>query len=179
MKCIVHASGTSYEEGTPPDLIEVLESARVRHLRLRFFYGDVVTGKDHHEAIEEAGYLGRSTGPQKMLLIQRCSTSVGGPLLMTQHLVKVTSVGRDQEVRGKPVIHWKHPKYHQDVFYWRKSLHPDFEFELLRNERIHCRFKTARQMKGFLKRMQIEPVQPEMLSNFSIDNGHSQDIMET
>lgn len=71
--------------------------------RLRFFYGDPITGRDFLEDYDIIGYIGRSTGTKKIPLLINNKNSSGGIMLSTDMIVKITL--------NKKVI-YQHEKYH-------------------------------------------------------------------
>jgi len=102
----VSDDSTYYDMETPDDLIEILERARTNRTRLKFYLGDIKTGKDWMEEDSKLGRIGRSTGPIKIPLLIKNVPSTGGGALLTQCIVKiVTSPER--------TVLYKHPKYYQ------------------------------------------------------------------
>lgn len=92
MKKIVN--GTTYHENTPDKVIEVLEKVRASRTRIQVDYGHE-NGQSWGERYDITGYVGRSTGTQKIPLLVHNSRSLGGGSLLTNCIVKiVTSKGK-------------------------------------------------------------------------------------
>ena len=87
--------GTSYHKETPDKLIQILESARRNQTRITVDYGDVKTNKSWNEEYDITGYVGRSTGINKIPLLVHNSRSMGGGSLLDHCIIKVvTSKGK-------------------------------------------------------------------------------------
>ena len=87
--------GTSYHKETPEKLIQVLESARRNQTRITLDYGDVKTNKSWGEDCDITGYVGRSTGTNKIPLLVYNSRSMGGGGMLDHCIIKVvTSKGK-------------------------------------------------------------------------------------
>ena len=97
--------GTSWDVNTSDYVIAVLETARQNHTRLHISYGDAETGRDWLEEFESYGYIGRSTGINKIPLIVHNKRSMGGGGLLDHCIVRI------RESKGGKVL-WQHPKYH-------------------------------------------------------------------
>lgn len=82
-------NGTSYPDGTPDDLIQILEDARLegRSRRLRITY-------QGFGAPPFSCWLGRSTGTWKVPLAMRSVRSIGGEPLSVEHIIRVERRGR-------------------------------------------------------------------------------------
>ncbi|MCY9056090.1 hypothetical protein MOE90_20855 [Bacillus spizizenii] len=83
-------NGTYYNQGTPDEVIHLLESARANNQRVRIFLGDIKTGRDWLEEFGTIGTIGRSTGEVKIPLLIKNSRSFGGEALLTDCIVKIT-----------------------------------------------------------------------------------------
>ena len=98
-------NGTTYHDGTPIEVVNVLETARFARnhghgYRLRLHYGE--DGKAWGDG--EEGYIARSMGPIMIPLIIYNRRSMGGPAVLDQCIVKI------EEARGKRVL-WQHPDF--------------------------------------------------------------------
>lgn len=96
-------NGTAYYIGTDEKVVNILENARINHKRVRFFYGDVKTGRDWMEEYDTIGYIGRSTGKIKVPLLIKTNKSYGGGVILDDCIVKITI--------DKKIV-YQHPKYY-------------------------------------------------------------------
>jgi hypothetical protein len=88
----IEVNGTSYQKGTPKEVIDVLENARTSRTRIKLYYGDHETGKDWKETMDTVGTIGRSTGSIKVPLLIKLSKSTGGGAILTDSIVKIKDV---------------------------------------------------------------------------------------
>jgi hypothetical protein len=95
-------SGTYYHDTTPRPVVQALEAAFASKAYVRLFLGDATTGKDWLEENDVAGYLGRSTGPVKVLLLLKSKQSSGGPAILCDCIVRLLVDGREV---------YRHPGY--------------------------------------------------------------------
>ena len=116
---VVTPDGTCYIEGTPPELIDVLERCRKERIRIRAFWCYKITEKlpeftdynygeawcDEHDVL---GYVGRSTGKVKVPLLVYNARSWGGCGLTTTHL------GCVMDTKTHEVL-WKYEHFHFPV----------------------------------------------------------------
>lgn len=102
-------NNTAYHFDTEDTIVDILEKAREEpKTRLRFYYGDVKTGRDWGDIHDQVGYIGRSTGEIKIPLIIYNTRSYGGGALLDDCIVKI------ETSRGKRVL-YEHPNYHKEV----------------------------------------------------------------
>lgn len=80
---------TTYHQRTPKALRAVLDNIHGRDIRVRVWYGDSTTGKVWHEEFEVTGYIGRSTGRQKIPLIVHNRHSLGGAPLLDHCILRI------------------------------------------------------------------------------------------
>ena len=99
-------NGTSYHDETSDEMMTLLESIRARDVRVRFHWGDTVTGEDWGDKWDVKGKIGRSMGPSKIPILVHNSRSMGGGAILDHCIVKIT------ETRGGKVL-YQHPKYFQ------------------------------------------------------------------
>lgn len=85
----IEVNGTSYQKGTPKEVIDVLENARTSRTRIKLYYGDHETGRDWKETMDTVGTIGRSTGSIKVPLLIKLSKSTGGGAILTASIVKI------------------------------------------------------------------------------------------
>lgn len=100
-------NGTYYNDKTSDEMMALLESIRVRGLRVRFHWGDVETGQDWGDEYGVAGKLSRSMGPQKIPILLHNSQSTGGGGILDHCIVRIT------ETQGGKVL-YQHPEYHNE-----------------------------------------------------------------
>ena len=103
----VEFNGTSYHKDTPQKVIEILDSNLngYRQQRLRFYFGDALTGRDWKEEYDIYGYVGRSTGQVKIPLLIHNRSSTGGGALLDDCIVKIT------ESKAPHRVLYQHPTY--------------------------------------------------------------------
>lgn len=82
-------NSTSYHFKTNNEVISVLENARLNHLRIEIDYGDIKTGKSWGEENDTIGYVGRSTGENKIPLLIKNNRSLGGGSLLDHCIIKI------------------------------------------------------------------------------------------
>lgn len=99
-------NGTAYSTRTPDSLIAVLEHCRNSGQRIKIHYGDRETGRDWNDP--NLGRISRSTGRIKIPLVIHNTRSMGGPGLLDDAIVKITT--SPTRPNNKPL--WVHPKYH-------------------------------------------------------------------
>ena len=93
-------NGTTFNDNTPDRVCEILSSCIGTRRRIRVFYGDRETGRDWHEVYYTMGIIGRSTGTQKIPLMIAKSTSIGGPAILDDCIVKITEGKRTLYQQG-------------------------------------------------------------------------------
>lgn len=102
-KYVVMGSLSVYE-GTDIKVAQILNSyLNSYNERIRIFYGDKNTGRDWLEEYDNMGYIGRTTGNNKVPILIKTRNSSGGGAISTDSIVKI--------MVGKRVL-YKHPKYH-------------------------------------------------------------------
>lgn len=102
-------SETCYEDGTPYEVMELLEEYRANGKRIRIWLGDNKTGKSWNEENDIMGYIGRSNGTIKIPLLINNKRSMGGGALMSRSIVKMV------DITTKKVI-WEHTNFNQRIF---------------------------------------------------------------
>lgn len=101
------ANGTFYNNGTPDEVIKILEDSRINKKRIRIFLGDTKTGKDWTESYDTIGRIGRSCGEIKIPILIKNRQSLGGGAILDHCIVKITI--------NKEVV-YQHPEYHLPEF---------------------------------------------------------------
>lgn len=106
-------NGTAYHKETNDYIVNLLEGVRNSPTaRVRVCYGDVVTGLDWGERYDVCGYVGRSTGELKVLLLILKTTSLGGGTILDHRIVKLEI--KDSSA-STYITFYKHPKYHKET----------------------------------------------------------------
>lgn len=100
-------NGTSYHSGTPKSMSELLERLRASGTRCRFHWGDIATGCDWGDIYGVVGRIGRSSGPEKILLLIHNIGSIGGGAIPDSCIVRIRHANRKN---GGDI--YCHPSYH-------------------------------------------------------------------
>ena len=96
-------NGTFYNQNTHDKVIEVLENARTKRIRIQVDYGNE-NGSSWGEIHDITGYVGRSTGIKKIPLLIYNRRSLGGGALLSDCIVKIVTT------KNKIVL-YEHPTY--------------------------------------------------------------------
>lgn len=139
--------GTSYHEQTPDSCCKALERARKEDLRVKLYQGDVETGRLWAEEWDTIGYIGRSTGTNKIPLLLAGKLSHGGGGLLDHCLLAV----KDMET-GKYL--YKSKLFTPPVVQIVESKEPGYKYSSLFNGELHGNHKTlddAQQTKWILE----------------------------
>lgn len=95
-------NGTTYSDETPDRVIEVLEDARASRengkpcKRLWILYGDKNTGRHWKDTTDLKGYVGRSTGEDKIPLLIKTKRSMGGEAILDSDIIEIRSANGGQ-----------------------------------------------------------------------------------
>jgi hypothetical protein len=129
-------------------VIQQLETLRLSRMckpkRCRVWLGDPETGKDWGEEWDVTGYIGRSMGTIKILLLIHNRRSYGGPGLLDDCIVKIKVEGR---------VVYQHPGFHQGKLELAPSDLSEYEVDAKRDGEIVARFKKqsqAERWKAFM-----------------------------
>lgn len=95
---------TWFDSRTPTEVRNTLERARRTRIPIRVFYGDSATGRDWLEEFDTQGYVGRSSGAQKVPLLV-APNELGGGAMLTHCIVRVVDTAANKEL-------YRHPNYH-------------------------------------------------------------------
>jgi len=89
-------NGTSYPLTCPDAVVRILEHYRQegRKVRLKIHYGNPATKENWN--FYEVGYIGRSTGSDKIPLIVHNKRSLGGGAIMCSSIVKIEFANQDR-----------------------------------------------------------------------------------
>ena len=99
-------NGTTYSDKTDPDVVELLEAARVGGWRLRIYYGNRETGKaDEGLRMGHRGRVSRSTGEVKVPILIVTVRSAGGQPISTNSIVRI-------EASPGGALLYTHPTFH-------------------------------------------------------------------
>lgn len=129
--------GTSYHKETSEEVIAVLNSAIVKRNRLRFWYGK--DGQSWDEENDVCGYIGRSTGNNKIPLLIHSRRSYGGGALLDNCIVKIV------DTKTKRTL-YIHPQFKQGNFIVNGS-------SVLRNNETYANCKnelSAKRLADFM-----------------------------
>jgi len=91
-------NGTTYDEGTKPEVMAILERCRLARTRIRWRYGGD-DGLDWGDSMYMEGYIGRSCGKYKVPISLYNSRSDGGPSLLTARIIKI------ETTKGKTLLY--------------------------------------------------------------------------
>lgn len=83
--------GTTYRTTTPQAVVQILELAREKRVRLHIWYGDTDTGElwGEEKYPDETGYIGRSCGDMKIPLAVHNARSLGGGSILDHCIVRI------------------------------------------------------------------------------------------
>lgn len=97
---------THFHPDCPIEVQEVLERARLNHMRIRVHYGDMNTGRDWMDQYNVTGRVGRSMGPKKVPILLHNSRSIGGVSILTNCVIRIRHANKTE---GGDL--YCHPKY--------------------------------------------------------------------
>ena len=108
MKTQIEFNGLYFSEGTPEKVMQILSNNLHNKKRLRFWYGDLQTGKSWNEENDICGYIGCTTGKRTPILVNN-SRSMGGGMILTDCIVKIVNITDGYQV-------YKHENFSQSLF---------------------------------------------------------------
>lgn len=100
-------NGTTYQNDTTHEMIEILEHIRLSGRRFRFHWGDTKTGVDWGDHYDVTGTLGRSMGSMKVPILLHNRTSSGGGAILDHCIVRIRHANKKD---GGDI--YRHPNYH-------------------------------------------------------------------
>jgi hypothetical protein len=106
MKKYIQYEQFYFPENTPEEVMKIVCKYHRKNERLIVSYGDIDTGKDWEEQYGIEGYIGRTTGIKPIPILVYNSRSIGGPSILTSHVVRI------RLACGKSVL-YEHPFYHK------------------------------------------------------------------
>lgn len=155
MKTYQIINGTSYDERTPDEVIQVLENARLNRTRLHISLGETTTGKDWLEEFETHGYVGRSMGPVKVPLLIANHRSISGGAILDHCIVRIRASN------GGRVL-WQHPAYHHGDLEIRRKAEPVtlpdgrvLTVDVFRDGALHASFENMVQARRWVQRLGV------------------------
>jgi hypothetical protein len=165
-------NGTSYHKDTDPEVIRVLEHARIGGYRVRTHYGHTQDtdcqgqpcerGRDWLEECDTEGRIGRSMGPICIPIMLHNCRSTGGSGILDHCIVRITRAfdprihTRNRACPGRGRVElYRHPAYKTPVL----TLRPRFSelgfplrWEVLRDGGNQARFRTAAAAERYIHR---------------------------
>jgi hypothetical protein len=161
MKNYKVVNGTSYDERTPDEVIRVLENARFNRTRLHISLGETdddrgQLGRDWLEENDVYGFIGRSTGSNKIPLLIHNRRSLGGFGLLDHCIVKIRlSAGRGR-------VLYQHPNYHFGKMEIRRKSVPvelsdgrTLTIEVLRDGQEQAAFDSVAKAVRYIKKLGV------------------------
>lgn len=142
----------NYHPDTPLEVIQVLETRfKMRHIkeRVRVYYGDTVTGESWLEEHDVMGYIGRSTGTQKVPLLIRNSAALGGGAILTHCIIAI------QLVNSKRFI-YKHPTFNVPALTIHANLEndgPRYNVVKIQGNEVQAGFPTHATAQSYINFM--------------------------
>lgn len=110
-------SGFWFHPDTIEEVKKIIHIYHETYLRLRFVYGDVETGEAWIteedakrygvKSAGEEGYIGRSTGREKIPLAIHNNRCYGGPAIMTQCIIRIELAQGGRVLYSHPTFHWR------------------------------------------------------------------------
>jgi hypothetical protein len=102
--------GIYFLPDTSNELIKILHDLYLKEERVRFHWGDGKTGLDWGDVYGVFGRLGITTGKQKMYILVHNSRSTGGPLIMTDSIVRIDWANKKGHAFNNAI--YRSTKYH-------------------------------------------------------------------
>jgi hypothetical protein len=140
-------AGISYSSRTPETVVRVCETARKAGQRIRVHLGDRETGRDWLEEHDVEGTIGNSMGPTKIPLLIHSRRSLGGPGLLDDAIVKISTTGKRRRTL------YQHPTYHTGEMQVVASDDKEFPAAVNVDGKLHARFKSYERAVKWLKKM--------------------------
>ncbi len=149
-------NGTSYDQRTPDEVIQVLENARQSRTRLHISLGETEgpkAGSDWLEEFETHGYIGRSMGPIKVPLLIANRRSTGGGAILDHCVVRIRTAA------GGRVL-YQHHAYHYGVLELQWKIEPVelpdgrvLTVDVLQDGVVHASFETMAQAWRWVQKL--------------------------
>ena len=135
---------TYYDEGTPNEVIKILENARRNKTRVRLFFGDLFTGEDWLEEFYTIGYIGRSSGIYKVPLLLSKENSNSGGAILTNRIVRIT-IDKQEVYRNK---NYKMPSF--EIKENVEETKREYPFGVYSKEKNIANFKTKEKAERYI-----------------------------
>lgn len=139
-------NGTSYHAETSQTVIDWLEYARMNDKRIRVYFGDVATGKCWNEEHDIFGYIGRSTGTNKIPLLIANKRSYGGGALLDHCIIKI------KESKGNRVL-FQSANFQQPICEVKDSKEPGYTHSLYINGELYSNHKSLKAAQLLQKKL--------------------------
>ena len=136
---------------TVKTLLERLSNEYPRR-RVRIWYGDAKTGRSWNEEHDIMGYIGRSTGNDKIPLLVNNVRSLGGGAVLDHCIIRI------DDIKTKRTL-YKHKNFHTELL--EPTLNKDYSvYEVFRTTltgiELVATFKTEEKAKKYVKFMDGE-----------------------
>lgn len=136
--------GLWFSTNTPQQARKAIINAYENKYRVRVWLGDTETGKVWAEENDILGYIGRSTGTQKIPLLIYSNMSSGGDGLLDHCVLGIQSTHNKQ-------FTYKHPKmYIPNMSIVIDETRDDLQFCVYIEESLRARFKTHGQAERYM-----------------------------
>lgn len=112
-------NGVHYSPGTILPVLRLLATYMHSDARLRFHYGDVVTGQDWCDEWDVEGRLSTSMGPIRIPILCNKVTSSGGGGILSACIVRLRTANRASSPYGDL---YRHPDYFVDMVTFRTNI---------------------------------------------------------
>lgn len=140
-------NGTSYHAETSQDVINVLESVRNNpRKRIRIYFGDIETGGCWNEEHDIFGYIGISTGANKIPLLIANKRSYGGGALLDHCIIKI------KESKGNRVL-YQSANFQQPICEIKESSENGYTHSLYINGELYSNHKNLKAAQRLQKKM--------------------------
>lgn len=136
----------------PAWITDLLERLSTRDCRYRIHYGNTETGRDWMDEWEVEGYVRRSMGPSKVLLIVHNRRSMGGGAILIDRIVRIRHT-----TRGNGNL-YLHPLYHTGFECVRNnpSNGTRLHWEAVVDGECYARFETEKGAKRWLRKHRFD-----------------------
>ncbi|MBL8511014.1 MAG: hypothetical protein JNM52_05145 [Betaproteobacteria bacterium] len=133
---------TWLEPGTDPKVGRILEGLRLKRHIVRLFLGDPQTGRDWCEENDVVGFIGRTGGPLKTLILLEpvnddghIRPSLGGGTILTARVLRIIDVSINREV-------YRFPGYQLPCLTTSQITQGCYRYAVFRDGLLHARFKN-------------------------------------
>ena len=135
--------GLTFNNKTPLLVAKIIAEHARTGKRLRFWFGDIETGRSWEEEWDTVGHIGVSGGPQKVPLLMHQSNSHCGPAILTDCVIKIV------DTKTKRTL-YVHPLFHQPRYKIVKSEEPGYVSAVTANGVVVANFKTVDKAQRFV-----------------------------